>query len=120
MNLTLKTIKRTNSGQERKETENSAENGKLGLSLQPANPETLKRLGLPEDTEGLVVTEVDPNGAAAEEGIVPGDVIMEINRSSVTSTDDVQPALEKSRDKPIFLLINRKGQTIYLTITPGK
>ncbi len=104
--------------EKRKDSDNSSENGKLGLSLQPAAPEMLKQLGLPGETEGLVVTEVDPNGAAAEVGIARGDVIMEINRSPVTSTEDVQSALEKSGSRPILLLINRKGQTIYLTVAP--
>ncbi|MDQ3321698.1 MAG: PDZ domain-containing protein, partial [Acidobacteriota bacterium] len=99
---------------------NSTENGKLGLSLQPATPEILKQVGLPDDTKGLVVMEVDPNGAAAEVGIARGDVIIEINRNSVETTEQVQSALEKSGDRPILLLINRKGQTIYLSVTPGR
>jgi serine protease Do len=82
-------------------------------------PETAKQLNIPAETEGLIVTEVDPNGAAAQEGIIRGDVIMEINRKSVTTIEDVQSALEKSSDKPILLLISRKGQTIYLTVKPN-
>jgi serine protease Do len=78
-----------------------------------------RQLNIPAETEGLVVTEVDPNGAAAEEGLTRGDVIMEINRRSVATIDDVQSALDKSGDKPILLLISRKGQTIYLTVTPN-
>jgi serine protease Do len=75
-----------------------------------------RQLNIPAETEGLVVTEVDPNGAAAEEGISRGDVIMEINRRSVKTIEDVQSALERSGDKPILLLISSKGRTIYLTI----
>ncbi len=104
---------------EEKDSEKSNENGKLGLSLQPLTPEMAKQLNIPAETEGLIVTEVDPNGAAAAEGIIRGDVIMEINRKSVTTTEDVQSALEKSSDKPILLLISRKGQTIYLTVKPN-
>lgn len=111
--------KPTDKKDEEKNTEKPNENGKLGLSLQPLTPEMAKQLNIPAETEGLVVTEVDPNGAAAEEGIVRGDVIMEINRRSVTTIDDVQSALDKSGDKPILLLISRKGQTIYLTVTPN-
>lgn len=98
----------------------SLENGKLGLSLRPATPELLKQLQLPADTKGLIVTEVDPDGAAAEEGVSQGDVILEINRKSVGTIEDVQSALEKSGDRPVLLLVNRKGQTVYLTVTPDK
>ena len=111
--------KPTDKRDEEKNTEKSNENGKLGLSLQPLTPEMAKQLNISAETEGLVVTEVDPNGAAAEEGIMRGDVIMEINRKSVTTIDDVQSALDKSGDRPILLLISRKGQTIYLTVTPN-
>jgi Do/DeqQ family serine protease len=111
--------KPTDKKDEEKNTEKSNENGKLGLSLQPLTPEMAKQLNIPAETEGLVVTEVAPNGAAAEEGITRGDVIMEINRRAVATIDDVQSALDKSGDKPILLLISRKGQTIYLTVTPN-
>lgn len=98
--------------------DNQAENGKLGLSLQPVTPQIAKQLELPSDTQGLVVMEVDPSGAAADEGITRGDVILEVNKKPVTSTDDFQTAIEKAGNKPILMLVSRKGQTIYLTVTP--
>ncbi len=104
---------------EEKNSEKSNENGKLGLSLQPLTPEMAKQLNIPAETDGLVVTEVDPSGAAAEAGISRGDVIMEINRKSVTTIEDVQSALEKSGDKPVLLLISSKGRTVYLTVKPN-
>lgn len=98
---------------------NSKETGKLGVNLQPLTPETAKQLNIPSGTEGMLVTDVDPNGAAAEQGISRGDVILEINKKSVKSIGDVQSALDSSGDKPILLLISRSGQTIYLTVTPN-
>lgn len=95
-----------------------APNGKLGLSLQPVTPQVAKQLGLTSDSEGLMVTDVDQGGAADEAGIARGDVVLEINRQAVSSIDGVQSALEKSGDRPILLLINRRGQTVYMTVTP--
>jgi Do/DeqQ family serine protease len=112
-------VKPSDKRDEEKDSEKSNENGKLGLSLQPLTPEIAKQLNITADTEGLVVTEVDPNGAAAEAGLNRGDVIMEINKKSVTTIEDVQSALESSGDKPVLLLISRKGQTIYLTVKPN-
>ena len=74
---------------------------------------------LPADTSGVVVTDVDQNGAAAKIGIVRGDVILTINRQAVSSLEDVQAALDKSGDRAILLLIARKGQTVYLTVKPN-
>jgi Do/DeqQ family serine protease len=96
-----------------------AQNGKLGLSLQPVTPQIAKQLDLDADTQGLVVTEIDPNGAAAAEGIARGDVILEVNKQAVRTVEDVQSALERAGDRPVLLLISRRGQTIYLTVRPG-
>ncbi len=87
--------------------------------MQPLSPQISRQLELPADTTGVVVTDVDQSGAAAREGIVKGDVILEINRQAVISLEGVQTALEKSGNKPILLLIMRRGQTIYLTVKPG-
>ncbi|HEY0657925.1 MAG TPA: PDZ domain-containing protein, partial [Pyrinomonadaceae bacterium] len=89
-----------------------------GLSLQPVTPEIARQLQLPAETEGLVVIDVDANGAAAEEGIIRGDVILEINRQTVKTVDEVQSALDKAGNRPIALLVSRKGRTSYLTISP--
>jgi Do/DeqQ family serine protease len=92
--------------------------GKLGLSLEPVTPQTAKQLGLDNANEGVVVTEVDESGPAAEAGISRGDVIVEINRKAVNSAADVRSALEGVSGKPILLLVNRRGQTSYLTVRP--
>ncbi len=92
--------------------------GKLGLSLQPLTPQIAKQIGVESNTEGLVVTEVDPSGAAAEQGVNQGDVILQINKQPVKSLDDVRSVLDKSGDKTLLLLISRKGQPVYLPVTP--
>lgn len=97
-----------------------SESGKLGLNLQPLTPQISRQLQLPADTTGVVVTEVDPNGAAAAQGVDRGDVIMEINRQPVETLDDVKSALDQSGDSPILLLVSRRGQTIFLTVKPNK
>jgi len=94
------------------------ESGKLGLNLQPLTPQITRQLGLPEDTTGAVVSDVDQNGAAAKVGITRGDVILTINRQPVGTLEDVQSALDKAGDR-ILLLVARKGQTIYLTVRPN-
>ncbi|MCW5959008.1 MAG: DegQ family serine endoprotease [Pyrinomonadaceae bacterium] len=106
-------------GQEPKKNnpDGSEQNGKLGLSLQPITPEIAKQLKL-ESTNGLVVTNVDPNGAAAEKGMQRGDVILQINRQPVSSLDEVRAAIEKSGDRPVLLLVSRGGVPIFLTVSP--
>ncbi|MEO6655168.1 MAG: DegQ family serine endoprotease [Pyrinomonadaceae bacterium] len=93
------------------------QSGKLGLSLEPVTPQTAKQLGLDSD-EGLVVIDVDQNGPASEAGISRGDVILEINRKAVNSVAEVKSAIDAAGERPILLLMTRRGQTIYLTVKP--
>lgn len=94
------------------------QSGKLGLSLQPITPQIARQLGLTSESEGLAVAEVDPNGPAAQAGVARGDIVLEVNQQSVNSIESVQSALEKAGDRPILLLINRRGQTSYVTVRP--
>ncbi|MCY7374965.1 MAG: Do family serine endopeptidase [Pyrinomonadaceae bacterium] len=117
--LNPETAQNTPPTEDNKGENKSSEGGKLGVNLQPLPPQIARQLELPADSTGVVVTDVDQNGAAAQQGIARGDVIFEINRQPVSSLDDVKTALDKSGDKPILLLVSRKGQTIYLTVKPG-
>jgi serine protease Do len=95
-----------------------SDTGKLGLSLQPVTPQVAKQFGIEGEAEGMIVTDIDGDGVAAEAGIARGDVILEINRQPVNSIDAVESALKSSSGKPVLLLISRRGQTIYLTVKP--
>jgi len=95
-----------------------AEGGKLGLTLRPLTPETAKRSGAPAGTKGLLVTEVEPDGAAAESGITPGTIILEINKKQVTDLESVQDAIGASGGRPVLLLVMSAGRTAYVTVRP--
>jgi len=90
--------------------------GELGISVQPLTPELASRLRLPMDAQGLVVTDVDELGAAADAGIREGDVVVEVNRQSVRSLADLQSAIHNTGSKPLLLLINRGGNTLFVTV----
>jgi S1-C subfamily serine protease len=92
--------------------------GQLGLSVEPLTADAIAALGLRSGTQGLLVRDVDPVGPAAEAGIQPGDVIVEVNRQPVRSTADIRAALRASGSRPALVLINRNGQTVFLTVHP--
>jgi len=93
-----------------------AEGARLGISVQPLTPDIARQLGLRGAVSGLVVSDVDPSGPAAEAGIQPGDVIVEANRQPVRSAADLQKALAKGGQS--VLLINRGGRTSFVTVQP--
>jgi len=92
--------------------------GRFGMTIQPMTPGSASQLNLPQNTKGLVVTMVDPAGAAANAGIEAGDVIQEVNHQQVTTPDQVRNALSQSGGRPPLLLIDRGGQTFFVTIAP--
>ena len=106
-------------GQSSRDRENTGTNESgLGVTLVPLTPAIDSQLGLPANSEGLLVASVDPSGAAADAGIRHGDVIMEINRTPVRSVKDVRAALAHAGSRPVLVLINRDGQTAYVTLRP--
>lgn len=72
----------------------SVELSQLGLTLMPAR--TGKDSG--KDVEGVAIAEVDPSSDAAEKGLKPGDVILEVSGQSVASPDDVVSGVKKAQD----------------------
>jgi S1-C subfamily serine protease len=65
--------------------DNESPDGRLGVMVQPLNPEMASQLGIDRNTQGIVVTGVYAASPAAESGINQGDVIMEANRRPVRS-----------------------------------
>lgn len=66
----------------------------FGMAIEGLTPTRARRLNLPNGTGGAVVSDVEPAGAAARGGILPGDIITEINGQKITSVDQVTKALE--------------------------
>lgn len=92
--------------------------GKLGIGVEPLTPETAARLGLRPGSQGLVIQQIDPAGPAAEAGLQRGDVIEEVNRQPVRSAADLSAAIARTGTRPALFLINRRGDTIFLTVRP--
>ncbi|MFA5356950.1 MAG: Do family serine endopeptidase [Candidatus Omnitrophota bacterium] len=58
-----------------------------GLSVEELTPEIAGRLGVQEKT-GVVVMDVEPGSPSDEAGVVPGDVIVQINKEPVNNKSD--------------------------------
>ena len=79
------------------------EGGRFGMTVE-------------SDDNGVVITDLDPSGIAAESGLQPGDVIQKVDGRAVRSVSDLRSALDRKDGKPSLLLVNRKGTTIFLTL----
>ena len=95
----------------------------LGLSVQTLTADDAQNLGLAEGTEGVVVTEVDSKGSAAEKGIQQGDVIESVNQVKVASAEDLMKQLDAAKAKKregALLMVDRHGQKSFIVVPFGQ
>jgi serine protease Do len=102
--------------QEQEGGENSSSS--QGLSIDNLTPDMARQLRLPRNTRGVVVTDVEPGSAAASADIRRGDVILEVNRSPVSNVNEFNRIISRLGNQDILLLINRRGSTLYVVLTP--
>jgi serine protease Do len=99
-----------------------ASTGRLGVTVEPLTADIARQLNLPAGKQGVVVSEIDPAGPAAEAGLQRGDVIEQVNRQPVRSAADVTGALVRSGARPALLLVTRvthgQAATIFVTVRP--
>jgi len=88
----------------------------FGLSLGNLTPQTARRLQMPSGQTGAVVTDVDPNGPSA--GVLrPGDVILSVNRQSVSSAAEAGRVLQSVQAGRIAqILVWRDGGEVFVTV----
>ena len=95
----------------------------LGLQLSSITPKLKNKFSFEKDAKGVVVTKVDENGPAAEKGIRPGDLIVEISQSEVTSPGDIADKVaeaKKAGRKSVLLLLEGRGGLRFVAIRIGK
>ena len=94
----------------------------LGLSLSALNDDLRSRFGVPAETEGVLVTDVDPLGAAIEKGVRPGDVIVEVAQRPVSTPADVERIVlseEKGGRNSVLLRISSGGDIRFVALRLG-
>jgi serine protease Do len=90
----------------------------FGMSLDPITPDAARELDLPRGRGGAIVSDVDRGSPAANAGVQPGDVILEVNRQPVSNVSQVTRELQKATPgQPIFLLVWREGQQVFVTMS---
>lgn len=97
-----------------------AEIEELGIKVANVDDELRRRYNLAEGTEGVIVTEVSGDSYAAEKGVRPGDIIIEVSHRSVSGvkdvTDAVKSALEDDK-RTILMLIETSAGPRYFGLT---
>lgn len=92
----------------------------LGLQLQELTPELAERLELAEK-EGVIVTHVEQGSPAAVAGILPQDVISEVNKQKISTPDDFFKIISNENSKQdVLLYISRQNEKTYAVLKISK
>jgi serine protease Do len=92
--------------------ESAASHAKLGLAVRPLTSDEKQEVG----HGGLVVQ--NATGPAALAGIQPGDLIISVGTTKVTTVEGLKQQVDKA-GKNVALLIERNGQQIFVPVRIG-
>jgi serine protease Do len=97
----------------------SQEITELGLLLSNITDDMRAKFGIPQGVNGVLIVNVKSETDAADKGILPGDIIIEISQNKVFTPRDVEmrvaEEIRSSRDFAL-MLINRKGTLSYIAL----
>jgi serine protease Do len=92
----------------------------LGLTFSPITDELRSRFNIDRNINGVVITEIDPQGPAADKELSAGDVIVEVTHEKVKSPEDVDArvaALRKIKRKNALLtLADSQGELSFVAV----
>lgn len=91
----------------------------LGLTLSGISDDVKKQFRIDDSAKGVVVTGVAGDGPAAEKGLRPGDLIVEVSQEEVGSPGDVEKKVSEARKagrKSVLLLIEGENGLRFVAI----
>jgi len=94
--------------------------GYLGAEGQDLTSEVAEQIGLPKDTKGLIVSEIDSDSPADKAGLKASDVILALNDKPVASKEELRLAVaEQPPGAKVSLGIMRDGKPMTLAAILG-
>lgn len=96
-----------------------ASGARLGVSVQSLTEQLGGYFGV-KDGQGVLVTEVVADSAAAKAGLKAGDVILEIDDQKVKDINDLMAAVAKKEEGPLAVKVLRNRDEKKLTVTLEK
>ena len=105
-------------GNNNQQPENTEQQGSgFGLTLSNLTPQVSRRLQVPSGKSGALVSDVDPDGPAATSGLRAGDVILSVNRKTVTTAAEAARELQGiASGRLAQILLWRGDAEIFITV----
>jgi serine protease Do len=89
---------------------------KIGLEVQALTPGLADQFKLRE-SQGVLITKVDPGGLAQSEGLQEGDLIKEVNRVDVGSVEEFNGVISKVRPgETVLFRVLRESRAFYVVL----
>ena len=87
-----------------------------GVSLETLTPDLAREFGISQTTKGVLVGGVDQGSAAAQAGLERGDVILEVNRQSVITVEQLDRYIKEAKTDSTLLFVSHDGRTRYVVV----
>jgi len=68
---------------------------------------------------GVMITDVDSDGAAAEQGLASGDIIVQVGQKPVATPADVAAIVDQAveaKQEAVLLLVNHRGDELFVAV----
>lgn len=91
------------------------QNYELGIEVAQLNPEIARRFNVNE-TEGVIVTNVDPDSNAYREGIQVSDIIKEINHEPIYTVDDYNREINKVEKGGVIQMFIKRMNSGFIVV----
>jgi len=91
----------------------------LGFSISSLNGVLRKKYKISKKAKGVIITEVKSYSTAAEKGLLPGDIISEINQQEVTKPKEIKAIISKAKKEKkssVLLFISRGDNMRFLAL----
>jgi serine protease Do len=92
----------------------------LGMELSDLSDALRRQYKIKPSIKGVIITKIEPNSAAAEKQLVPGDTIVEINQHRMSKPEDVVTKLDEvkkaGRKSALLLVSNGEGNVRFVAV----
>ncbi len=92
----------------------------LGMKVAPITPALRQKYQLSDGQKGVVITEVSQDGVAADRGLRPGDVVVEVQQTDVATPAALQEQIDRARKakRSSVLMLVQDGDAIRFVPLP--
>ena len=94
--------------------------GLFGLRVATLDERLAEELGYKDGVKGVVITDVDPDSDAADQGVTEGMVITEVDGQPVSNAQQFAQAMQGKTDAARLRVLDPSGASQFVVVMPAK